>query len=286
VPAGIGDFSWIYSKLVNLGISLDVQVSPDPPARNLPYAQLLPAIAVASYGGYGYRHLKPKALPAFTTKHQLLTYADSGERVCLEANGHVEAGRRIEQYLPDLPTSFHYEVRINDGHVNKAEAAYATGKPYVLVYASSMGTVKAWRGWVASDWVHFMVSLRHRAAEVPFVLTGAGWDADLGAHIEQSARHAGLNLTNLVGKTHIASTLHLMRKSSYFVSFPSGLGILANVINVPSTMLYPPQIQRIMGTWSDPETVKSNRFKECLFCPPDVLAEWIQAVYGLRDKLG
>lgn len=285
VPAGIGDFSWIYSKLVNLGISLDVQVSPDQPARNLPYAQLLPAVAEASYGGYGYKHLKPRALSSSTTKAQLIGFAESGERICLEANGHVEAGLRIEQYLPDLPVSFHYDVRIDDGQKNKAEALFNTAQPYILVYASSMGSVKSWRGWVASDWVNFMISLRHRTQDVPFVLTGAGWDADLGLEIEHATKKAGVNLTNLVGKTHIAATLHLMRRSAYFVSFPSGLGILANVLNVAATMLYPPQIQSIIGTWADPETTKSGRFKECKFCAPDALAEWIHTIYGLKDKL-
>jgi hypothetical protein len=275
----------MYSKLINLGLPLDVWVSPGHPARALPYAELLPGVASATYGGLDYKRLKMQALPAFTPAHQLRALAEAGVRVCLEANSHLEAGRQLEQWLPDLPTLYHYPMNI-EPHAGAADVLYpVTPEPYVLVYASSMGSVKAWSGWLAHDWANFMLSLRQRVADVPFVLTGAAWDAQLGIHVEQTAKHAGLRITNLIGKTHIGSTLRLMQRASYFVSFPSGLGILANVINVPATMLYPPQIRKIMGTWADPETLKSNRFKECLFCPPDQLAAWIQDVYKLKDNL-
>jgi hypothetical protein len=275
----------MYSKLVNLGLPLDVWVSPGQPARALPYAELLPGVAAVTYGGLDYKRLKAQALPAITTSHQLRAIADAGVRVCLEANSHLEAGYRLEQWLPDLPTVYHYEMKI-EPHAGAADVLYPiTPEPFVLVYASSMGSVKAWNGWQAPDWANFMLLLRQRVADVPFVLTGAPWDAQLGAYVEQTARSAGLRITNLIGKTHIGSTLRLMQRAAYFVSFPSGLGILANVINVPATMLYPPQIKNIMGTWADPETLKSNRFKECLFCPPEQLVGWLQDAYKLKDHL-
>ena len=52
VPSGIGDISWIYSKLASLNLPLRIEVAAGNPKRALPYLELLPMVQEAVYGDF------------------------------------------------------------------------------------------------------------------------------------------------------------------------------------------------------------------------------------------
>jgi len=156
---------------------------------------------------------------------------------------------------------------------------------YMCIYASAMGTVKAWEAWTARDWFAFMKDIRHRIADIPFVLIGATWDADLSTELTSLATSHNIKCINLVGKLHLASSVYVMKKAIYTIAFPSGMGILAHAVKAPATMFYAPVIQKLIGAWSNPVQTQSLVFHERIFCTPAEMVTWLISVYQLHLKL-
>lgn len=283
VPPGIGDFSWIYSKLCTLSTPLIVQVCGGGPPRTTPFADILPKVKHAEYGMLPWPTLKRRAVPSNATKNDLMKSYPNGP-LHIEANTHLEGGRRIEEWLPEIGIDHHYAVTITRDQEARAEQ-HLPNQPFICLFASSDGSVKNWNAWKEDGWLEFMELIRKELPDIWFVLIGARWDTPLGDRIEYHAKQRGFKFTNLTAKLHIASSLHVIKRSSYLVSFPSGMGILAEVMGCPCTMFYPDSLKNMPGSWADPQALESKVFNEMLFCPPVNLRNWLVDEYEIKDKI-
>lgn len=286
VPSGIGDFSWSYSKLCNLSCLFDVEVAQTGgPLRLAPYAQILPKVETVGHRRMSWEQLKKAAIPAETTLEQLDSFRQAGT-VFIETNSHLEANRHLRDWLPDLPIKHHYEIRIPKDDAVKA-AALAPKDPFIAIFASSVETSRAWNTWQEKEWVKLMNLIQRNAGPVEFVLLGANWDRNLAVRIEREARMANVPFSNLVGETTIGMCLQIITLSSYFIAFPSGLGILADVLCAPATMFYAHvgAHEGIIHNWADPESIQSLRYFESMFIPPEEYAKWLLHTYNLKDEL-
>lgn len=286
VPSGIGDFSWSYSKLCNLSCVFDVEVAQTGgPIRLAPYTQILPKVSTVTHRKMSWDQLRKIAIPSETTLEQLNSLRSAGP-VFMETNSHLESNRHLKDWLPDLPIKHHYSMKIPS---NDAEAAahLAPKNPFIAIFASSCGTSRAWNTWQQKEWVKLMSLIHQNVGDIRFVLIGAEWDKDLGLLIEREAKAAGLPFDNLVGETSIGMCLQIITLSNYFIAFPSGLGILADVLCAPATMFYAHvgAHEGIIHNWADPESIQSLRYYESMFIPPEQYAQWLLNTYKLKDKL-
>lgn len=285
VPSGIGDFSWSYSKLCHLTCKLDVQVAQTGgPLRLAPYAKILPKVRGVSRRRMNWPELKAQAIPSETTLAQLNAMREGGE-VFIETNSHLESNRHLRDWLPELPINHHYDINIPKDDVEGASNLVPDG-PFITLFASSIATSRAWKAWQQKEWVRFMDLIRRHLGDIEFVLVGAQWDTDLGRLIATEAKQAKLKLTNLVSMTTAGMVIHIISLSKYFVAFPSGLGILADVICAPATMFYADIAAHrgIMGNWADEESLNTLRYHERIFCPPEEYASWLLHTYKLKEK--
>jgi ADP-heptose:LPS heptosyltransferase len=256
VPSGIGDFSWIYSKFYNLGKKMNLMISKDEPKRLGPYVELLDLVETATNDGPSYYDLKAKA------KYNFSDIVEDNY-FCIEANSHLERGEKLENWFPELKTNYHYPIKLGQ---------LKLPFDYIVLYTSSMGMIKNWNGWRVSEWITFIHLIKREFGNLPIVIIGAKWDKLLTDKIVAKARG---KIIDYCGQLHICDTLSLIKGSKYFVSFPSGLGILSNVLDVPTTMFYAEQIKNIMGTWSDPD---SNNFDERLYCDPQKYFRFLKPI--------
>jgi len=264
---GIGDFSWCYSKLVNLGRPLEVVYRV--PAR------------VKNPGGAVHHRLKPllsllplvkserhEALPPSLLDGDAPTIQElhSVSRTHFAINAHLEAGKRIEEYVPELPTSFHYELNRDPKHIREANELLKGKRDYLLIYPSAKQNVENWKGWGPKRWAEFVHLYRKKHGPTPVVVTGAAWDSQLANHV---TKQIGNDVTNLAGRTILGTTVELIRRSRYFVSFPSGLAVLATVIRSPVYMFYPSHLEPMMFAWADPADIESKRYLASLWQEPE-----------------
>lgn len=213
VPPGIGDISWIYSKLGHLP-DLEFVIQDSDPRRSSDFVDLLP----------GVKNLGYEKVPHTTRLPGVDDPPRDGEFAIL--NHFLETGHTLARVWPELPTNYHYQLNTTDADRAQAEAVL-DGKPAFGIYCSSRKHRADMKFWDTDDWCRFMDKIGGR-----FVVIGAEYD-------DRSAEVAKLTgAIDTVGKLKIGATIELIRRLDYFFAFPSGLGILADVVKTPCTMWY------------------------------------------------
>jgi hypothetical protein len=104
VPAGIGDNIWLFQKLVHANERFDFVLPDGKPQRGHQIFELLPEVA-ASYKyapGLSYNVLNRNNIQRVHKEW----WEIEQQEFCLSCNQHLESGKRIEEFLPDLPTAF------------------------------------------------------------------------------------------------------------------------------------------------------------------------------------
>ena len=284
VPPGLGDFSWLYSKLVGLNIKLEVTISAGGFPRLVPLCDILPNVSTSGNSlGMSFPQLRAKAVPSTIGVAQLLKLGENGP-VHLEINTQLEHGLYARDWMPELPMNYHYPMAIPQVDIQRA-TALVPKMPFVAVFAAALSTAQTWKGWMPEDWCRFFQLFMGEFGPMNFVIVGAAWDVPMADGIEKLCNAANVPVTNLVNTTNVGEVVHVISLSTYFVSFPSGLGVLANVVDTPATMFYPVNLQQMIGKWADPETIADLSFYESVFLSPQAYVEWLRDGYHMRDHL-
>lgn len=253
VPSGIGDASWIYSKLCHLESPTMWEVADGAPYRTVPYLQLLDKVAGAKYSDVGYSTIVQLAERARTWAE--IEVQQKG-MLYLEVNQHLEQGKRLEDWLPDLPTDFHYKFKPPTdrdlGIVNKLLAWDSVPRPIVGISAASYRGANAWNTWGYDQWSPFLRSLQARTGGT-VVLLGGYWD-DLTHSLLQDGH------PDFVGKTNISQAIEVLRRLDYYVGFSSGLGILRTVLDRPTYMLWPDHQTELMCSWAPMHMIEDQTY--------------------------
>ena len=63
VPSGIGDVSWIYSKICNYEGEIELVVCGDGPRRTGPFIDILPGVKNGGYGDFSYHDILREQVP-------------------------------------------------------------------------------------------------------------------------------------------------------------------------------------------------------------------------------
>lgn len=282
VPSGIGDFSWIYSKLVTLDLNLDVEIPEDGHKRLQPLTDILPCVISSRYGKFNYnQHILPNSIPSDSGTEDILDVAGP---IYISANKHLEDGHRIEKFIPDLPIEHHYKVNITDQHRARLDGKLPDGR-FICIFVANHLAVKSWNAWTEQQWTEFASRARKRTGIEDFVLIGANWDLQMAERVITQFQRFGIKLRNLVGQLILAESLALIQKSEYFVSFPSGMGIMAEVLEHPTTMMYPEKLTKMIGSWADPKMIEDGTFFETLFCPVDKVIDHMCGVLKHASNL-
>jgi hypothetical protein len=259
VPSGIGDISWIYSKICNLAKTrkIGIEICDDKPRRSAPFVERLPSVHCLGYAvGVSYSNIMSEALPTDTDLSKL---AD-GQYV-INLNRHLESGKHLKDAFPAQDTEYHY--RIPDP---PAEARLNRFKGHdrlkIGFYCSSVNHRPELSFWTPEQWVQFLEMVRAAYPSALFVGIGAPYD-DKTREVCDLLGERGFPLMRWLSQD-IAVTIAVIRGLDFFFSFPSGLGILADVVNTPCQMWFWSNVPGweshagLPGKYADPEHVKSG----------------------------
>jgi len=278
--AGIGDSIWCLMKLFNSDERFNFQIHEGRPQRGKQIFDLLPQVAASceyvpnlQYSVVGPRNIQ-RRLPLWKQIKMNDFY--------LSANQHLEEGKRIETFLPDLPTSYSLPFQTQEWEED-IKADFPTG-PYIGIYASAYSTVRSWGFWREDGWFLLIRQLQKLIPEATFVQIGAEWDEDMAGNLTKLLVRNNVRHISTIGKP-LGYVIELMKMLDYGFYFPSGLGILSGLLSRPSVMFYPAALPKLQGTWCNPELTHSNTFKECQFTTPEQIFKWVRDVYKLKDRL-
>ena len=257
VPPGIGDISWVYSKLHLLPRKIGFRILTIGTNRALPFVNLLPGIDNLGYGNK-YREnenwLDPNVdlsqLPAGTYKLML--------------NPSLESGMKLADAFPKQETNYHYPINTTQRHKTQAKHILDSlhGWPKIGFYCSSHVNAV----WQINEWIQFLTYLNNMFPELGLVAIGASYD-DLTEEVYEMALKMGFNIVSAVGDCEIGATIEILKKLDYFVAYPSGLAILADVVDTPCLMFYWKNYHdKFLDTYADPINISTGRHLNRLFC--------------------
>lgn len=284
VPSGIGDISWIYSKLhcapAEYEFALDVVNGW--PHRSVNFCRLLPRVISSKYDNISYLDIN-----YFQQINRLSSWARIAEcgfgRVMLSANLHLERGLRLEDWLPDLPTDFHYELHTREDHKETATKIVAQarqlGRKVVGVSAASYRGSEAWDTWRSDRWNRFLDRLSD-VGDVCFLLMGGFWD-DLTAALGKRK-----DAIECVGKTSVGEAYEILRQLDGYVGFSSGLGVMATLLHKPTFMMWPGHQVALSTSWAPPDMLAERSYVASQWNEPFEVLElaepWFQKFVGGR----
>lgn len=259
VPPGIGDVSWCYQKLLDIlpGKDVGFKVCNDKPLRSADFVGILPGVKFLGYGE-SYNKIKNRLLPTLTN---LASLRPGSYNICM--NPHLEAGNLLSNAFPQQRTHYRFPLATAPW-VTTAEGLLSGKRLRIGFYCSSYAHRPDLGLWSADQWVDMLTRLRHNYPDAEFVALGADYD-DKTKEVVARLQAAKWPLVDTVGTSHIGLTVELIKRLDYFVSFPSGLAILAGILDVPCCMWYwsnIPEFKAVRNfpyTYVDPEDKKSGR---------------------------
>lgn len=272
VAPGIGDISWIYSKVLDLAPRFHVRfkICGDEPRRSFDFVSLLPGITNMGYGGY-YRNMIKRLVPYDT---DLSTLGPGSYAISM--NPHLEAGRRIELAYPRQTTHYHYRINTNDAHRSFAETAVDHTLPGARLgfYCSSHKHRPNQSFWSAVEWVAFLLKVDAVVPNATFIAIGAPYDDKTVEAYNLLLAALGLDrVKSSLGVSPVGATLETLRRLDYFFAFPSGLGVFCDVLKTPCMMAYwsnvLPQFAHFPRSYADPESLTTQRHLIVPYADPD-----------------
>jgi len=262
VPSGIGDISWVYSKLhcAPQEFDFEITVSDGWPHRSAEFCRLLPRVVKAEYQDFDYKDiLVAQKFNPITTFDDIVKYGLG--RTMLSCNFHLESGKRLEKFLPDLDTDFHYPLKTTEEDALAAKeliiasASAAPGDVLIGISAASYRGSEAWDTWRAPKWNRFLDLLQEIANKrFRFVLLGGFWD-DLTFALSKRP-----DAVEFVGKTTIAQAYEMQKLLDGYIGFSSGLGVLATLLSRPTVMLWPKHQVALSTSWAPPDMLKDKSY--------------------------
>lgn len=274
LPVGIGDISWVYSKIMHLpkfGLQPTIYTPGEAPQRAHEFVRLLPNVEWGGYVETSSGHVMTSHVPAqwpATWGWRPLT--DYG-RVNVTANCHLELGRRLEDWWPILPTEYHYTIKSEPAIINKQ---------YIGIHLSEReecGNV-FWRIWSDMQWVEFIARLDRALDRPNFLFIGAHYDA---MRIDSVARHLpNLRRAWWIGRD-LAETVDMLQKLRYFIGYHDGLSVLANVVRTPALSLMQHHLPGLCQSYADPEDIASGAWCALHVPSVDEAFDWFMQ-HGMR----
>jgi hypothetical protein len=240
------------------------------PARTAPFLKLLQGVHDARYAQFKYEDIIMfESVHGYNNGNG--TWKDISTRgfdnIYLECNRHLEAGKRLEDWLPDLPTEFHYPIRICTEDRERALALIENlPRPIWGISAASYRGSEAWKTWGFDEWKLFLRMWQDLAGGT-ILLMGGFWD-DLTHTLASEESYK-----DIVGKTNVPSMIHVLEQIDGYIGFSSGMGILRTVLKKPAFMMWPDHQVELSTSWAPQAMLDNGSYVASLWREPRLVFE-------------
>lgn len=237
LPAGFGDTHWIILKMQSMidrwldGRRPKLQVVSEMEPRFNRAADYLSRLPFADFGGFvpGGPGVVGPALSSQIVAH------GPGFDMLIYANRHVEAGRRIEEWMPSLDVNWDYTIVETEEDRAWGDEFVARHGPFALLTFFNTGYYPETQAEMPdSRIVRLCQKLREELLPCRLFLTGGFWDRAYHEHLVSM----GLPATVTSGQTTGAQMLALLRRATAFVGHQAGNTMLAHHLRCPTVLFW------------------------------------------------
>lgn len=244
LPLGIGDTMWVCMKLRALskmhgGRPIHAYVNKSPDHASVGFLKLCPQIAEAIESDLAIYHLHEDLDENYKSEKWSDLERCAGWRgfdYVLIANGHLESGKPLSTWLPELETEYSFPLIIPDEDRAYARALAPEGS--VLLYPSGVGANRGFHRntWKVQDWAA-VIGLLNQHGIVP-VLVGAKSKSDVAYQRELVRACRRTTFVDTIAQTNIPQVLAMIEDAGVWCGLNSGLGIVSAMRQTPTLMLW------------------------------------------------
>jgi ADP-heptose:LPS heptosyltransferase len=290
MPNGIGDIMWTFLKIRQIAADrpMDVLLSGDPRKeidnRAVPFVRRFPFI----------RHCVVSDLPVLNDKERRTDtrgrydYVSDGMRGnyhYLIPNRTLEAGRRIEEWLPEYKCDWNVVNEFSWENTERGKEMGEALRPFVAFYLGpESGNVDEGHNrsfmWEPKHWIEMGKYLTDKGFKIAVV--GAPYDRSYWErYVRDGTKQQNMHWLDFIGSFEIGETFALLREAKFFVSYQCGLAIMMHYFG-----------QKVI-TWWRPENNSCHpehlvTFAEAMkdaWTNPALKDNYYGAVYG-RETVG
>jgi ADP-heptose:LPS heptosyltransferase len=295
LPNGIGDVVWALMKIraVAAGKPIDIILSGNPSNeidhRSVPFLKRFDFI----------RNVTVMDLPVLIDRekpsdgqgrYRYEPDGVKGQYHYLVPNATLEAGKRLETWLPDVPIDWSIMDRFSWAGTERGSELASALKPFVAFYLGpergniEEGHNRGWQ-WEPKHWIELGGAIHDRGYNIAVV--GATYDRSFWErYVKDGVAQDSQMWIDLIGKLEIGETLALLRRAALVVSYQCGLGICAHYLGTPVVMwwrregdsVHPRHMisfsEEMRNAWVRPEY--KDRYFGCIYhrqSVGDILAE-------------
>jgi ADP-heptose:LPS heptosyltransferase len=275
-PSGIGDNIWLIQKLINTNEKFHFILPASNPLRGKPLFDLLPQVTSSCRYVPGMTYAR---LSQGNIQKKYNSWASIKKRkfpdISLTCNEWLEKGKRIEDFFPDLETSYTLDYKTTPENIRIAEDLLKPDlNPYLGIYTSAYSTARAWGFWGEEEWSKLIQKIDKQFPGYTFVIIGAHWDIDLNFKLMALLDRKKISYVSAIG-VPLGGTIEILKRLHYFIGFPSGLSILNETLGKDGLMFYPPHLELMMNAWAHPDRIESEKYKPMLFTDIDTVFKWL-----------
>jgi FkbM family methyltransferase len=294
VPAGIGDSVWALMKIPALlrasgAEKAHVALCGGPPHRAGEFVARFDFVASVEYSQW-------ECIEADRyTREGVYNWAPSGTGWhhefdwMLQANRHLESGRRLESWLPEYETEWQIADRyfFTGKELRQARLLEEELGPFCVFYLGPEAgntTFGHNRGplWKPEDWGRLATYCRWLGLHV--VVVGAEYDR---SYFERhSAQHIGA-CYDAIGKWPVAQTFAVIQRARFVIGYQSGIAIFSVYLGIPTACFWRPQgdsldpegyvsfSEQMASAWVPQEALDAGRYLPLIYarCTPESIAD-------------
>ncbi len=246
---GIGDLIWVYRKLSNHFDKMNFNilcVSQDAiQKRAEAFVKLLPKC-----GDVSYKVVKPSEYNALAKKRCLI---DDRETFDYSVNAWLESGIHLDS-IDEHPVN--WDLGISPKQVDLPNK-------YLLVYISGCSHNYGFYQMRNKQWSELIVSTAIHKNIERVIFIGAPFDKVV---LNEVAASVSQKLScSVYTDMHITQSIWIIKNAEYFISYQSGLCMLAEEFGTKTFMLWFPDLAPMTSAWIRRKHLESGLFKHGFF---------------------
>jgi hypothetical protein len=266
VPQGIGDIFWVYRKLAPHCDEIEINIayfknSPDQDIqqRSKNFVSLFPKVTKVIMLPVEQKQYTELAHHQYNLPNLLKNYNNTPFNYGV--NGFLDTGIHLED-IDDLSVEWEFELPTEPYFIKKQDfiLMYVSGSVEKRSQAKSLNQLYS-----IDEWVKIANIYKKKFPNHKLFLIGAKFDANIMKQIASKT-----TCCEIIIEPEFKKLVWLLKETSFFVGYQSGLNIIADHFNTPQVMFYFEMIKDMKDAWVKPSNRKD--FKYCLFTQGSKLA--------------
>ncbi|MFA5715286.1 MAG: glycosyltransferase family 9 protein [Candidatus Paceibacterota bacterium] len=250
-PQGIGDLIWVYRKLslyydkININVLVVGHNEVQERSRNfLSTLDMVGKVNFKKVTGKEYGRVASGFYKMEEIKNEY------------SVNAWLEKGIHIDD-IDKFQVNWNINLKLGSLNISKE---------YVLLYVSGCNHNSTNYQMSSNMWADIVLSVCKKIDTYNCILIGAQYDEKKLVEINNIIKDK-LN-TNVISKASIQDTTKIISEAKYFISYQSGLCVIAEELNIPTLMIYFPENKNLINSWNRKENINRNLFCNHFFGEP------------------